>query len=126
MASMTPETRAKIAITKMIHALLRPLSAAYSLRNTPAPMGIGKGGRPDMMLILNGHTIEIEVKSAVSRGKPTPLQEQWLRETFNAGGDAWVVWGDQETELGWLKDRLLEIYRGEGVPSLKLRRINAL
>ena len=126
MASMTPETKAKITITKTIHALLRPLSAAYSLRNTPAPMGIGRGGRPDMMLVINGHTIEIEVKSAVSKGKPTLMQEQWLRESFMAGADAWVIWGDQETELEWLKERLLEIYHSESAPTLKLKRLGAL
>ena len=126
MASRTPETKAKIAVIAAIHGLLRPLSAAYSLRNTPAPMGVGTGGRPDMLLILEGHVIEIEVKAWASRGKPTRLQEQWLTETFNAGGDAWVVWGDMPEEIEWMVAQLRTIYTVATTPVYKLKRIGAL
>lgn len=117
---MTPETHAKETITTFIRAWMDKRGITnYSLRATPAPT-YGADGRPDMMLIINGIIVEIEAKAGDN--KPTPAQAVWLTDTANAGGYAFVVWGDSLDDLYTFETYLEMIVRKQAVVHLKLKR----
>ena len=134
MAAMTPETRAKRAISILIDEVLMaaglspaprvftaetdPTRDYYSLRSTPTAMGVGSSGRPDMMLSFQHRTVEIEVKA--KDNTPSRLQEIWLRTTAATGNPAWVVWGDDPVDMAWFKESLSKLLAGVDVPYLKL------
>lgn len=71
----------------------------------PANNGFGKSGIPDIIAIVDGLFIGVEVKSAV--GKPTELQKICGRQIQEAGGRWFVVsddvtLGELESEVrGW-------------------------
>ena len=111
----TPETKAKVAVRKTLKAVCANID--HSLRNTPAPMGIGANGRPDMMLIAQGIIFEIEVKAG--NNKASALQQNWLHETAEARGYAWVIWGDDPRDLEWLSTHLKAAILGEYAPRYK-------
>jgi hypothetical protein len=63
----------------------------------PANNGFGKSGIPDIIAIVDGHFVGIEVKSAT--GKPTELQKICGRQIEEAGGTWLVVSNDVTLEV---------------------------
>lgn len=89
MSAMTPEGKVK---TKVVR-LLKAMGVWYFF---PANNGFGKSGIPDIIAIVRGEFIGIEVKSAT--GKPTELQKICGAEIERAGG-TWVVVRDDITMM---------------------------
>jgi len=87
MSAMTPEGKVKAKVVKL-------LKAANVWYFFPANNGFGKSGIPDIIAIVNGEFIGIEVKSA--KGKPTELQKICGAEIEGAGG-TWLVVRDDIT-----------------------------
>lgn len=89
MSAMTPEGKVKAKVVKL-------LKAANVWYFFPANNGFGKSGIPDIIAIVNGEFIGIEVKSAT--GKPTALQKICGAEIEDAGG-TWLVVRDDITMM---------------------------
>ena len=90
---MTPEAKVKKKVVKQ----LKEMGAYYFY---PMTHGYGKSGVPDIVGCYGSKFFGIECKAG--KNKPTPLQEQNLREITTAGGIALVVNEknvDQVTEL---------------------------
>jgi hypothetical protein len=87
MSALTPEGKVKGKVVK----LLKAMDIWYFF---PANNGFGKSGIPDIIAIVSGEFVGIEVKSAT--GKPTELQKICGREIEKAGG-TWVVVSDDIT-----------------------------
>jgi hypothetical protein len=87
MSALTPEGKVKAKVVK----LLKAMDIWYFF---PANNGFGKSGIPDIIAIVSGEFVGIEVKSAT--GKPTELQKICGREIEKAGG-TWVVVSDDIT-----------------------------
>ena len=87
MSALTPEGKVKAKVVK----LLKAMNIWYFF---PANNGFGKSGIPDIIAIVSGEFVGIEVKSAT--GKPTELQKICGREIEEAGG-TWVVVSDDIT-----------------------------
>lgn len=85
----TPEKRVK----KTVVEVLKKHRVWYFF---PANNGFGKSGIPDIIAIVNGEFIGIEVKSA--KGKPTELQKICGAEIEEAGG-TWLVVRDEITMM---------------------------
>ena len=64
---------------------------------SPANNGFGKSGIPDIIAIVDGHFLGVEVKSAT--GKPTELQKICGRQIEEAGGTWLVVSNDVTLEV---------------------------
>lgn len=87
MSALTPEGKVKAKVVK----LLKAMDIWYFF---PANNGFGKSGIPDIIAIVDGHFVGIEVKSAT--GKPTELQKICGRQIEEAGG-TWLVVSDDVT-----------------------------
>ena len=87
MSALTPEGKVKAKVVK----LLKAMNIWYFF---PANNGFGKSGIPDIIAIVNGEFVGIEVKSAT--GKPTELQKICGRQIEEAGG-TWLVVSDDVT-----------------------------
>lgn len=86
----TPEGKVKKAVKALLDA-----AGAYSFR--PVSNGMGAMGVPDVIGVLRGRFIGVEVKAG--KGKPTELQLQALRRIHEAGGLALII---NETNLDYL------------------------
>jgi hypothetical protein len=87
MSAMTPEGKVKQKVVK----LLKQEKVWYFF---PANNGFGKSGIPDIIAIVNGEFIGIEVKSAT--GQPTELQKICGKQIEEAGG-TWLIVRDDIT-----------------------------
>lgn len=83
----TPEKRVK----KKVVEVLKKHGVWYFF---PANNGFGKSGIPDIIAIVGGEFVGIEVKSAT--GKPTELQKICGKQIQEAGG-TWLVVSDDIT-----------------------------
>ena len=80
--AMTPEAKVK----KKVAAVLKDLGAFYFY---PVTGGYGRSGIPDIIGCYQGMFFGIECKAGSN--KPTPLQEQALKEISEQGGISLVV-----------------------------------
>lgn len=87
MSAMTPEGKVKRKVVEVLKAH----KVWYFF---PANNGFGRSGIPDIIVIVDGHFVGIEVKSAT--GKPTELQKICGRQIKEAGG-TWMVVSDDAT-----------------------------
>ena len=87
MSALTPEGKVKRKVVEV----LKKHEVWYFF---PANNGFGKSGIPDIVAIVSGEFIGIEVKSAT--GKPTELQKICGRQIEEAGG-TWLVVRDDIT-----------------------------
>jgi len=87
MSALTPEGKVKRKVVEV----LKKHEVWYFF---PANNGFGKSGIPDIIAIVNGEFIGIEVKSAT--GKPTELQKICGKQIEEAGG-TWMVVSDAIT-----------------------------
>jgi hypothetical protein len=87
MSALTPEGKVKRKVTE----LLKKYEVWYFF---PANNGFGKSGIPDIIAIVNGTFVGIEVKSAT--GKPTELQKLCGQQIQEAGG-TWMIVKDEDT-----------------------------
>jgi Holliday junction resolvase len=87
---MTPEGKVKRKVVEV----LKKHEVWYFF---PANNGFGKSGIPDIIAIVDGHFVGIEVKSAT--GKPTELQKICGRQIEEAGGTWLVVSNDVTLEV---------------------------
>lgn len=85
--AQTPEGKVKAKITKR----LRELGVWYYF---PVNNGLGRGGIPDIVCIVSGVFVGIEVKANKNR-KPTPLQVKCGKEIQEAGGQWFLVYDDE-------------------------------
>ena len=90
MSAMTPEGKVKRRVVEV----LKKHEVWYFF---PANNGFGKSGIPDIIAIVDGHFVGIEVKSAT--GKPTELQKICGRQIEEAGGTWLVVSNDVTLEV---------------------------
>jgi hypothetical protein len=87
MSAMTPEGKVKRKVVEV----LKKHDVWYFF---PANNGFGKSGIPDIIAIVDGHFVGVEVKSAT--GKPTELQKICGKQIEKAGG-TWMVVSDDVT-----------------------------
>lgn len=87
MSAMTPEGKVKRKVVEV----LKKHDIWYFF---PANNGFGKSGIPDIIAIVDGHFVGVEVKSAT--GKPTELQKICGKQIEKAGG-TWMVVSDDVT-----------------------------
>lgn len=87
MSAMTPEGKVKRKVVEV----LKKHEVWYFF---PANNGFGKSGIPDIIAIVDGHFVGVEVKSAT--GKPTELQKICGKQIEAAGG-TWLVVSDDVT-----------------------------
>lgn len=90
MSALTPEGKVKRKVVEV----LKKHELWYFF---PANNGFGKSGIPDIIAIVDGHFVGIEVKSAT--GKPTELQKICGRQIEEAGGTWLVVSNDVTLEV---------------------------
>jgi len=90
MSAMTPEGKVKRKVVEV----LKKHEVWYFF---PANNGFGKSGIPDIIAIVDGHFVGIEVKSAT--GKPTELQKICGKQIEEAGGTWLVVSNDVTLEV---------------------------
>ena len=90
MSALTPEGKVKRKVVEV----LKKHEVWYFF---PANNGFGKSGIPDIIAIVDGHFVGIEVKSAT--GKPTELQKMCGRQIEEAGGTWLVVSNDVTLEV---------------------------
>ena len=90
MSAMTPEGKVKRRVVEV----LKKHEVWYFF---PANNGFGKSGIPDIIAIVDGHFVGIEVKSAT--GKPTELQKICGKQIEEAGGTWLVVSNDVTLEV---------------------------
>jgi len=90
MSALTPESKVKRKVVEM----LKRHGVWYFF---PANNGFGKSGIPDIIAIVDGHFVGIEVKSAT--GKPTELQKICGKQIEEAGGTWLVVSNDVTLEV---------------------------
>ena len=90
MSALTPEGKVKRKVVEV----LKKHEVWYFV---PANNGFGKSGIPDIIAIVDGHFVGIEVKSAT--GKPTELQKICGRQIEEAGGTWLVVSNDVTLEV---------------------------
>lgn len=88
MAQLTPEGKVKKRLTDM----LRRHKVWYFY---PGNNGLGKSGIPDIIAIIRGQFVGIEVKADKKR-KPTALQLKTGRDIEESGG-AWLLVYDDDT-----------------------------
>jgi Holliday junction resolvase len=88
MSALTPEGKVKRKVTE----LLKKHGVWYFF---PANNGFGKAGIPDIIAIVDGHFVGVEVKANKS-SKPTALQIKCGEEIEKAGG-TWMVVFDEIT-----------------------------
>jgi hypothetical protein len=86
MSALTPEGKVKRKVTE----LLKKHSVWYFF---PANNGFGKAGIPDIIAIVDGRFVGVEVKASKS-SKPTALQIKCGEEIQKAGGTWMVVFDD--------------------------------
>jgi hypothetical protein len=90
MSALTPEGKVKRKVVEV----LKKHEVWYFF---PANNGFGKSGIPDIIAIVDGYFVGIEVKSAT--GKPTELQKICGRQIEEAGGTWLVVSNDVTLEV---------------------------
>jgi Holliday junction resolvase len=90
MSALTPEGKVKRKVVEV----LKKHGVWYFF---PANNGFGKSGIPDIIAIVDGHFVGIEVKSAT--GKPTELQKICGKQIEEAGGTWLVVSNDVTLEV---------------------------
>jgi hypothetical protein len=93
----TPEGAVKKAARKIIDA-----SGAFSFM--PVSNGMGRMGIPDIIGVLHGRFLAVELKAG--KGKPTLLQLKALRQIDEAGGLALII---NETNLDYLQGCLCDV-----------------
>ncbi len=87
MAALTPEGKVKKRLTEM----LKRHKVWYYF---PGNNGFGKSGLPDIVAIIRGRFVGIEVKADKSK-KPTELQWKTGREIKESGGSWFLVYDDE-------------------------------
>ena len=87
MTALTPEGKVKQKVAKMLKRY--KLWFFY-----PAANGMGRAGIPDIITILAGKFVGIEVKADKTK-KPTMLQQQCGRQIIAAGAQWFLVYDDQ-------------------------------
>ena len=93
--SRTPEGVVKDKVKKV----LNEYRAWYFM---PVSNGFGKHGIPDFVCCVKGHFFTVETKAP--GGKPTPLQEEQMRQIQRHSGRCFVVDGDTTLLELWLKE----------------------
>jgi hypothetical protein len=91
MAAATPEGKVKKRLTEM----LRHHKVWYFF---PGNNGFGKSGLPDIVAIVKGRFVGIEVKADRTK-QPTALQWKTGREIKEAGGDWFLVYDDDTIKV---------------------------
>ena len=86
MSGLTPEAKTKRKVVE----ILKKHKVWYFF---PANNGFGKAGIPDIIAIVNGEFVGIEVKADKTK-KPTALQVKCGKEIEEAGGTWLVVFDD--------------------------------
>lgn len=86
MGATTPEGKVKRRLTEM----LKRHKVWYFF---PGNNGFGKSGLPDIIAIVRGRFVGIEVKADATK-KPTALQWKTGREIKEAGGSWFLVYDD--------------------------------
>jgi hypothetical protein len=86
MSATTPEGRWK----KKVSEALKALGIWHYF---PANNGYGKSGIPDVVAIVDGTFVGVEVKADANK-KPTPLQLLRAKEIQEAGGFWFLVYSD--------------------------------
>ena len=86
MGATTPEGKVKRRLTEM----LKHHKIWYFF---PGNNGFGKSGLPDIIAIIRGRFVGIEVKADATK-KPTALQWKTGREIKEAGGSWFLVYDD--------------------------------
>ena len=86
MGATTPEGKVKRRLTEM----LKRHKVWYFF---PGNNGFGKSGLPDIIAIIRGRFVGIEVKADKTK-KPTSLQWKTGREIKEAGGSWFLVYDD--------------------------------
>ena len=84
MSALTPEGKVK----RMVTEILKKYKLWYFF---PAANGMGRAGIPDIISIVNGGFVGIEVKADKTK-KPTELQKICGREIQAAGGRWFLVY----------------------------------
>lgn len=87
MTALTPEGKVKQKVSKVLKQY--KLWFFY-----PAANGMGRAGIPDIIAIVAGQFVGIEVKADKTK-KPTMLQQQCGRQIIDAGGQWFLVYDDQ-------------------------------
>ena len=87
MAALTPEGKVKQKVSRMLKQY--KLWFFY-----PAANGMGRAGIPDVIAIVAGEFVGIEVKADKTK-KPTMLQQQCGRQIIDAGAQWFLVYDDQ-------------------------------
>jgi hypothetical protein len=90
MSAMTPEGKVK----KKVTAVLKEFGVWYFF---PAANGYGSAGIPDIIAIVNGTFVGIEVKADPTK-KPTPLQVRCGEQIQQAGGEWFLIRSDEDCE----------------------------
>lgn len=119
----TPETKAKALVQRAIAMFFSIRGVSYSYRTTAASQGIGGNGRPDALLMFEGHCVEIEVKAGDNT--LSALQRGWLKTTAQTRNYAWTIWGDRDVELAWLIEQLGALLDHHETPHLKITRVKS-
>lgn len=88
MSALTPEGKIK----RMVTEVLKRYDCWYFF---PAANGMGRAGIPDIITIVNGRFIGIEVKADKTK-KPTELQRRCGIDIKGAGGE-WFLVFDKES-----------------------------
>jgi len=88
MSAMTPEGRVK----RMVTGVLKKYNLWYFF---PAANGMGRAGIPDIIAIVAGDFVGIEVKADKTK-KPTELQKICGKEIQAAGG-LWFLVYDEDS-----------------------------
>jgi hypothetical protein len=91
MGATTPEGKVKKRLTEM----LRTHKIWFYF---PGNNGFGKSGLPDIVAIVKGRFVGIEVKADRTK-KPTALQWKTGREIKEAGGDWFLVYDDDTIKI---------------------------
>jgi hypothetical protein len=101
MGSMTPEGRVK----QRLKAMLKRLGIWFFF---PGNNGLGVSGIPDVIAIVCGRFVGIEVKSGPTK-KPTALQLKCAKDILAAGG-AWFLVYDDDT-IAFVEGFISDCYR---------------
>lgn len=120
----TPEAKAKRKVRSLITETAQACKVGVKLRSNAAG-GIGfASGTADFTLywrIGNRMAITIDIEVKAQDNTATRLQEQELMKMVAAGCHGLVIWGDDHTDMAWLR-RFLSVITHDTPPRLKLHR----
>ena len=120
----TPEKKAKKAVRNLITEMAQECKVGVKLRSNAAG-GIGfTTGIADLTLywrIGNRMAITIDIEVKAQDNTATRIQEQQLMQMVAAGCHGLVIWGDDPTDMAWLR-RFLTVLTHDTPPRLKIHR----